>query len=126
MKFFALIFLFTFPMLLSAQTNSDAVKGAINEALAEHIVKVYPQKSCEYNDCAHSYTKGLKITKHQEVQGTLRTWGLAKVTYRNARIGGNDVIEFYAELKKEAGIPVVTKLRWRKGDCMKFETVYSQ
>ena len=126
MKFFSLIFLFTFPLLLVAQTNSVAVKGAINEALAEHIVRLYPQKSCECNDCAHSYTKGMKITKHQEVQGTLRVWGLAKVTYRSARTGGNDAIEFYAELKKEASVPVVTKLRWRKGDCMKFETVYSR
>ncbi len=126
MKSISLILLLILPVVVFAQDSTDPVKSALNEALSEHIVKLFPTKSCECNDCAHSYTQGMKITKHQEVGATLRVWGLAKVSYRNARTGGADVIEFYAELIKENGNPVVSKLQWRKGDCMKFETVYTR
>lgn len=126
MKRISLVFLLTLPLIILAQNSTEAVKTVLNESLSAHVVKLYPKKTCGCNDCAHSYTKGLRITRHQEIQGTLRVWGLAKVSYRNARTGGNDAIQFYAEIGKKNGDPVVTKLRWRTDDCMKFETLYAQ
>ncbi|MEL7533257.1 MAG: hypothetical protein AAFN10_18235, partial [Bacteroidota bacterium] len=124
MKAYFLICLFFIPLLGNAQNSTEEVKRLLDESLRTHVLKIHPPKGCECNECAHTYTKGFKITKHQEVAGVLRVYGLAKVQYKNAFTGGTDTIDFYAEFRKVEGETVLIRLRWRKNDCMKYKTLY--
>lgn len=111
---------------LQAQSTNEMVKEQVNKGLQGHIKKIYPSKNCDHNGSAHFYTNKLKFTKNQKVGKTLRLWGLAGVTYRNARTGGNKNVEFYAEVVKVDGVVELSKLKWRAGTCMKFETLYER
>ncbi|MEL7338915.1 MAG: hypothetical protein AAGM67_00410 [Bacteroidota bacterium] len=124
MKFTCIFLLFFIPLAGIAQNSSDEVKTLLDEALRTHVQKIHPPKGCECNECAHTYTRGYKITKHQEVGGVLRLYGLAKVQYKNAFTGGTSTIEFYAEFQKSNGNTVLKRLRWKKDDCMKYVTLY--
>lgn len=111
---------------LQAQSTNDLVKEQVNKGLQDHIKKIYPSKNCEHNGSAHFYTNKMKFTKNMKVGQTLRLWGKAGVTYRNARTGGNKSVEFYAEVVKVNGVVELSKLKWRTGTCMKFETLYER
>lgn len=109
-----------------AQSTNEQVKNQVNKALQTHLKKLYPSKNCKLNGSAHFYTNKLKFTKNMKVGGTLRLWGLAGVTYRNARTGGKKSVEFYAEVVRVNGAVELSKLKWRAGACMKFETLYER
>lgn len=111
------------PIHSTAQSTAVQVKESIHSSLGEHLQGVFPTNDCEANDSGHNYSGELTITRTQEVQGTLRVWGRAKVTYRNRRTGGDTAVEYYAECKKQQGEVVVSKLKWRRGPCMRFETL---
>ncbi len=108
---------------LHAQEGNSDAKVKLEAALKTYIVNLEPANSCECNECKHSYKGSYKITKSQSVEGVLRLYGQAAVSYKSLYKGGDTVIEFYAELQKDNGEAVVTKLKWRKGDCMKYETL---
>ncbi|MEL6674001.1 MAG: hypothetical protein AAFR61_17490 [Bacteroidota bacterium] len=118
---FVLMCLLALSSPLMAQSSAAQVKQALDEAFETHLQKVYPTKGCACNDCAHSYRNKMTITKNQTVGKTLRLWGKAGVYYRNARMGGDGAVEFYAEAVKRNGEVVITKLRWRKDRCMQFK-----
>lgn len=120
--FFLLGTFFLSPDVYS-QSTAEQVKTAIHNSLGEHVKEVYPTNDCEANDSGHNYSGEMNITRTQEVGGTLRVWGKAKVSYRNLRTGGNTAIEYYAECKKQNGGIVVSKLRWRRGPCMRFASL---
>lgn len=127
--FFASLFLLLFvllPLISLGQSTTEIVKEKVDQALSDHINKLYPPKGCECNDCAHFYKKEFTFTKNMKVDNTLRLWGKAKVIFRNARTGGSDYVLFYAEVKKSDGEIELTKLKWQKGPCMKFETLYQR
>lgn len=124
MKIHFLILLFFIPLFGNAQNSTDEVKRLLDESLRTYVQKIHPPKGCECNECGHTFTKGYKITKHQEVAGVLRVYGMAKVQYKSAYKGGSGTIEFYAEFRKEAGETILVRLRWRKDDCMKYKTLY--
>jgi len=109
-----------------AQSTNELVKEQVNKGLQDYIKKLYPSKNCEDNGSAHFYTNKMKFTKNMTVNGTLRLWGIAGVTYRNARTGGNKNVEFYAEVVKVDGVVELSKLKWRTGACMSFETLYER
>ncbi|MEM8886787.1 MAG: hypothetical protein AAGD28_02295 [Bacteroidota bacterium] len=109
-----------------AQSTNEQVKTQVNKGLQTYLKKLYPNKNCEHNGFSHFYTNKLKFTKNMTVNGTLRLWGKAGVTYRNARTGGNKSVEFYAEVVKVDGAVELSKLKWRAGSCMKFETLYER
>lgn len=106
-----------------SQSTAEQVKAAIHASLGEHVKEVFPTNNCEANDSGHNYSGEMNITRTQEVDGTLRVWGKAKVSYRNLRTGGNTAIEYYAECKKQNGEIVVSRLRWRRGPCMRFASL---
>ncbi|MEZ4826467.1 MAG: hypothetical protein R3C61_09255 [Bacteroidia bacterium] len=106
---------------ITAQSETDVIKSKVNTALGQYLKKVYPPKYCDLNDCAFFYRNDMVITQNQEVGRQLKLWGKAKVTYRNSRTGGDGIVFFYAELEKVEGEITVTGLKWRIGDCMKFE-----
>lgn len=108
---------------LMAQSQTEIIKEKVDEALTLHLKKIYPPKSCDLNDCAFFYKGKMTVTKNQEVGKQLRLWGKAMVTYRNARTGGDSAVFFYAEVEKVDGAIKVTDLRWRTGQCMKFESI---
>lgn len=118
-----LILLITLPGILSAQDTRTQVKTAVHAALGEYLQEVYPTNDCQANDSGHNYSGEFNVTRSQEVQGTLRVWGNAKVTYRNRRTGGSTAVEYYAECRKVNGEVVVTRLRWRRGPCMRFQSL---
>ncbi|MEZ4775786.1 MAG: hypothetical protein R3D00_21580 [Bacteroidia bacterium] len=118
---FFLFLLFFLAPGVSAQSETEIVKAKVNEALVQYLKKVYPPKNCDLNDCAFFYKNEMIVTKNQEVGPQLRLWGKAKVTYRNARTGGDGLAYFYAEIQKIDGVVTVTGLKWKTGDCMKFE-----
>ena len=107
-----------------SQSKTEIVKQKLEEALKTHLNKVYPPNSCPHNDKAFIYSGDYKITKNQEVGGTLRLWGIASTAYRNARTGGTGNVNFYAEVDNVNGEVTITRLRWQLGICMKFETLY--
>ena len=111
---------------LQAQSETQIIKEKVDEALRTHIKKLYPPKNCERNGSAHFYMNQMKFVKNQEVGSQLRLWGQAKVTYRNARTGGNTAVEFYAVIVKVDGEIELDELRWKVGRCMKFETLYKR
>ncbi|MDP5171474.1 MAG: hypothetical protein NWR72_14610 [Bacteroidia bacterium] len=119
-RYVFLILLASFSGGLLAQPMVEQVKTAIDGALTTYLKAVYPDNACEENGSAHFYKKNFSITRTQEVSGTLRVWGQANVTYRNSRSGGDAVVEFYAECVKKPDGVVVTRLRWRRGPCMRF------
>ena len=123
---FYLLFLLSLPFSSFAQSSNEAVRTELERALTTYINKINPPKGCECNDCAHTYTQGYKITKHQDVGGVLRVYGLAKVKYRNAYTGGAGTIEFYAEFENRNGTVVMTRFRWRKDRCMKYQTLFEE
>ncbi|RMG69327.1 MAG: hypothetical protein D6722_10640 [Bacteroidetes bacterium] len=123
---FLLSLLMALPAVLPAQSESEQVKAAIEDGLRTYVSDLYPPKGCPENASSHSYAGTYKITKHGSVNGTLRVFGVAKVTYRNARTGGADTIEFYAELEKENGQVVLSRLRWRRGPCMQYATLMGE
>lgn len=106
-----------------SQSTAEQVKAAIHASLGEHVKEVYPTNDCQANDSGHNYSGEMTITRTQEVQGTLRVWGKAKVSYRNLRSGGNTAVEYYAECKKQDGGIMVSRLRWRRGPCMRFASL---
>ena len=108
--------------LYAQEGNSDA-KAKLDAALKTYIVNLAPQKNCDCNECKHTYKGSYKITKSQTVEGVLRLYGVATVTYKSLYKAGDGTVDFYAELQKDAGEAVVTKLKWRKGECMKYETL---
>ncbi|MDW3648753.1 MAG: hypothetical protein R8P61_16920 [Bacteroidia bacterium] len=119
--------LFTLPLSHTyAQSTNEQVKNQVNKGLQTYLKKLYPSKTCEHNGFSHFYTNKLKFTKNMTVNGTLRLWGKAGVTYRNARTGGNKSVEFYAEVVKVDGMVELSKLKWRSGSCMKFETLFER
>ena len=122
----ALVCLLSLPGLLAAQSEADQVKAAIEDGLRTYVVDIFPPKNCPENGSRHTYAGSYKITKHSSVDGTLRIFGVASVTYRNARTGGTEAIDFYAELDKQNGTVVLTRLRWRKGSCMPYETLMGE
>jgi len=111
------------PAVLSAQDTRAQVKTAIHTALEDHLHDVFPPNNCEANDSGHHYSGEFNVTRSQEIQGTLRIWGKASVTYRNRRTGGRTAVEYYAECRKVNGDVIVTKLRWRRGPCMRFTSL---
>ena len=111
---------------LKAQSETEIIKKKVDDALRTHIKKIYPPKNCERNGSAHFYTNQMKFVKNQEVGSQLRLWGRAKVTYRNARTGGDAAIDFYAVIVKVDGEIELDELRWKTGRCMKFETLYKR
>ncbi|MDX2249454.1 MAG: hypothetical protein SF052_21905 [Bacteroidia bacterium] len=113
--------IFFFSPNLRAQSETEIVTEKVNLALGQYLKKVYPPKNCDLNDCAFFYKNDMIITKNQEVGAQLRLWGKAKVTYRNSRTGGDGLVYFYAEIEKIEGVVTVTGLKWRTGECMKFE-----
>ncbi len=107
-----------------AQEGSDGIKEALTTVLETYVVDLEPDNNCECNECKHTYKGGYKITKKQSVEGTLRLWGMAGVKYKSLYGAGEGKIYFYAEFKKVNGVVQATKLKWRKGDCMKFQTIF--
>lgn len=123
---FLFLTLLALPAWLAAQSEADQVKAAIEEGLRTYVVDLYPPKNCPENGSRHTYAGSFKITKHGTVGGTLRIFGVAKITYRNARTGGTEAVDFYAELDKAAGEVVLTRLRWRRGSCMPYQTLMGE
>lgn len=125
--FLPIVFLLLGTFFLSSdaygQSTAEQVKTAIHNSLGENVKEVYPTNNCEANDSGHNYSGEMTITRTQEVDGTLRVWGKAKVSYRNLRTGGNTAVEYYAECKKQNGEIVVSRLRWRRGPCMRFASL---
>lgn len=120
---FLLLGTFFLPATAHSQSTAEQVKSAIHTSLGENVKEVYPTNNCDANDSGHNYSGEMTITRTQEVSGTLRIWGKAKVSYRNLRTGGNTAIEYYAECKKQDGGIVVSKLKWRRGPCMRFASL---
>ncbi len=115
--------LFCLPMAASAQSMKEKVRSAVDQSLGEHLKEVFPTNNCEANDSGHNYAGDFTIDRSGEVEGTLRLWGRAKVTFSNRRTGGDTIVDYYAECKKRGGVVIVTKLRWRRGPCMRYENL---
>jgi hypothetical protein len=103
--------------------GSDEVRAVLEEGLSTYLNNISPPKGCECNECDHTYAGTLKIDRHATVEGTLRIWGVAKVKWKSPFTAGTDVVPIYAEFKKQDGTVILSKLRWRKDACMKFETL---
>lgn len=110
-------------MTVQAQSGHATVKEALEAALKEHIMDVYPKKGCECNDCRHRYAGSYKVTKHANVNGVMRVDAKAKVVWKNTFTAGEGVIPIYAEFRKKNGEVILTKLRWRKGGCMPWDVL---
>jgi hypothetical protein len=121
--FFLMFFLCGFGIALHAQEGNADSKANLDEALKTYMVNLEPQNGCECNECKHTYKGNYKITKSQSVEGVLRLYGVAAVTFKSLYKGGDTTVQFYAELQKNGQEVVVTKLKWRKGECMKYETL---
>jgi hypothetical protein len=121
--FSILLFVWGFGIALHAQEGNTDTKEKLNAALKSYIVNLEPDNNCECNECKHTYKGGYKITKSQTVEGVLRLYGVAAVTYKSLYKGGEGTVQFYAELEKHGDDIVVTKLKWRKGECMRYETL---
>ncbi len=109
---------------MSAQDTAEKVKAAIDEALKTNIKNIKPDKNCDENNCPHTYKNSFKITKRQTVSRTLRVWGVAKAYHRcQFQNSGMGTFQFYAELLKRGQEVSVSKLKWRKNDCMRYEVL---
>lgn len=121
--FSLLLVVWGFGTVLYAQDGNADSKAKLDEALKTYIVNLEPANSCECNECKHTYKGNYKVTKSQSVAGVLRLYGVATVTYKSLYTGGDGTVQFYAELQKNEGEVSVTKLKWRKAECMKYETL---
>lgn len=123
---FLLLFVVFFLSLpaLSAQTLADQVKAALQSALTQHVRELFPTTDCQHNASAHTYKGEFSITRTQEVGTTLRIYGRAKVAYRSRYEAGDGFVDFYAECIRHNGQVEVTRLRWRKDDCMRYESLF--
>ena len=118
-----------------AQFAKEAVIQLLDDALRTHLVNVLPHHHCPCNNCQHTYTGDVKISKTGRAAITFQpvrreeritVWGNASVIQSSTFLGSSTVINFYAELREVNGAPDLVKLKWKQNDCMQYVMLFNK
>ncbi|WNJ19964.1 hypothetical protein [Pontibacter sp. G13] len=125
-KFFCFCCLFiTIIAPVHSQSANEVIRFKLNDALRRYVVNLYPDRSCECNECRLTYLDTYRITQHDKVDNTLQIQGVAKTGWQSRMTSGTSTIMFYAEFRRVRGEIKLRKLMWKKDGCMKFRTLMS-
>lgn len=118
---------------LSAQPSKQLVQQRLHEAMDEYLKSVKPHHFCECNNCLHFYSGKLKVLRTGHVgkvvgynkhEDRIAIWGLASAEQYSPFTSSDTNVNFYAEIKILGNDDVVvTFLKWKLNDCMKYVTL---
>ena len=121
-----------FPWLSYGQPTIGEAEKTLHAGLTIYLQGVEAYRECLRSTCKHDFSGELKIMRTGKSRKEVEYWyedrftyyGLARVVQRCYYEAPEATVRFYAELSYEAGVPKLTLLRWKQGECMSYETLY--
>ena len=129
---FLLPLLCSLPLLSPGQPTTAEAEKTLHAGLTTYLQGVEAYRECLRSTCKHDFNGELKIMRTGKSRKEVEYWyedrftyyGLARVVQRCYYEAPEATVRIYAELSYEAGVPRLTLLRWKQGECMSYETLY--